>query len=108
MTPTEKLTTAIATRTPVSFHYLRPGKIAGLRTGNPHLLFKRRLRFAPDEVHLLLWQTDGVTGPGVELPGWRQFLVEDLGEVTLLPAAAPFEVADGYDPAVYGHPIAGV
>ena len=81
MTTLETLQDAIANRTPVSFEYTREGKQPGQRYGHPHAVFIRRLKSGEEKVYLHLWQLDGVTDSGKELPDWRQFFVNNVHDV---------------------------
>ena len=96
---------AIKTRTPIAFEYVRPDKDPGVRRGNPHAAFIRRLKNGEDREYLDLWQTDGVTDSGEPLPGWRKFFLNDIRDPQLLPDRAPFETAEGYNPVSYEFPI---
>ena len=99
---------AIRTRAPIAFEYLRPDKTPGTRIGNPHAVFIRRLKSGEEYVYLHLWQTDGVTDSGQQLPSWRQFFFNDVHEPRLMPEAAPFALAEGYNPSYYEFSIAKV
>jgi len=100
---------AMRTRTPITFRYERPGKTPGTRSGNPHIAFIHRMAKTGEEhVNLLLWQTAGATDSGQTLPSWRTFSLNDITEPTLVPEASPFDIAEGYKPEVYEHPIAKV
>jgi len=108
MTTLSIIEQAIHTRTPISFQYIRPGKTPGRRMGNPHAVFIRRLQDGEEHVYLHLWQTEGLTDSGQALPSWRQFFLNDIIEPTPVTEGSPFEIADGYNPASYEHPIAKV
>ncbi len=94
MTNTNVLRRAIRDRLPITFKYVREGKVYGMRGGNPHALFY-------DPRHLLrcdLYQTIGVSDSGEEVPSWREFDVEDMHEVELMSHSAHFRIAEGYNP----------
>ena len=100
---------AIRTRTPLTFQYIRPEKTPGFRTGNPHAAYIRRKKNGEEHAYLHLWQTEGVTDSVDEvLPGWRQFFINNIVDPTLASHGAPFDVAPGYNPASYEHPIAKI
>lgn len=99
---------AIRSLTPISFNYIRPDKNPGVRIGNPHAAFIRRVQSGEERAYLDLWQTDGVTDSGEDIPGWRKFHLNDIASATPLPDAAPFEIAEGYNAVSYEFPIAKV
>jgi|LGVF01.1.fsa_nt_gb hypothetical protein len=113
MSQLESIKAAIENRTPISFNYIRKDKDPGLRVGDPHAAFIRRLKSGEERVYLDLFQTDGVTDSGVkdsdsELPGWRKFFLNDVQNVQFIKEKAPFKIAEGYNPTSYEFPIAKV
>lgn len=105
MTVLQILRKTILEKVPIQFNYIRPGKTAGLRTGNPHAVFIGRLKSGEEQVYVHVWQTGGITDSGQDLPGWRQFFLNDITDVVPLPDGAPFVIAPGYKPAFYEYPI---
>ncbi len=101
----EILKEAAMSRTPVSFNYIRPEKTRGTRVGNPHAAFISRLNSGEERVYLHLWQTDGASDSGESIPGWRQFFINDLVNVSTLIDVQEFEIAEGYNPGSYEYPI---
>ena len=99
------LKNTIAEKVPIQFNYNRPGKTPGIRIGNPHAVFIKRLKSGEEQVYVHIWQTGGVSDSGPELPGWRQFFLNDITDVAPLPDSAPFIIAAGYNPAFYEFPI---
>lgn len=99
---------AIRRRVPIDFEYIRPGKTLGARIGDPHAVFIKRLKSGEERVYLHLWQTDGVTDSNENIPGWRQFFLNDIHNPLLLEDAAPFEIAEGYNPTFYEFPISKI
>lgn len=99
------LKNTIADKVPIQFNYNRPGKTPGIRTGNPHAVFIKRLKSGEEQVYVHVWQTGGVSDSGPELPGWRQFFLNDMSDVMPLPDRAPFVIAPGYNSAYYEFPI---
>lgn len=109
MSVLEVVESAIRLRSPLTFQYLRPGKTLELRIGNPHAAFiRRRKSDGVEQVYLHLWQTEGATDSSQELPSWRQFLLNDIANPEMRSGGAPFEIAEGYNPASYEQPIAKV
>lgn len=101
----EILKKAILKRVPIQFNYIRPGKTQGIRIGNPHAVFIKRLKSGEEKIYVHVWQTGGVTDSGQEFPSWRQFFLNDIIDVVPLPDDAPFVIAEGYNPKFYEFPI---
>ncbi len=99
---------AIEEQVPIQFNYIRPEKTAGLRIGNPHAVFIKKLKSGEEHIYVHIWQTDGVTDSGGDIPGWRQFHLNDITDVVPLPEGAPFVIAKGYNPTFYKYPIAKI
>lgn len=100
--------TAVRTRSPVSFQYVRPGKTLGIRIGNPHAVFVLRLKNGEENVYLHLLQTAGVTDSGQDLPSWRQFFFNDVRDPQLISDGSPFAISETYNASWYEHPIAKI
>ncbi|MDD2735212.1 MAG: hypothetical protein PHF56_14845 [Desulfuromonadaceae bacterium] len=99
---------AIKSLTPIRFRYIREGKTAELRIGNPHAVFIRRLKNGDENVYLHLWQTDGASDSKdlkQPLPSWRQCFLDCITDVELLSENAPFKVCSDYIPTSYECPI---
>ena len=96
---------AIHTRAPIRFRYVRPGKTEGWRVGNPHAVFVKDLKSGIENVYLHLWQTEGASDSGQPLPSWRQYFLDSIEAVELVPGAAPFDVCVSYNPTYYDQPI---
>lgn len=87
------LTSAIQQRKQVSYEYESPGRVIGVRIGNPHAIFIS----TAGNVNIDIFKIDGVkTDPSKPLPAWRQYKVKDIKNVIILDK--PFVTADGYNP----------
>jgi hypothetical protein len=99
------LKNAIREKVPVQFNYIRIGKTEGIRIGNPHAIFIKRLKSGEEYIYVHIWQTGGATDSGPDLPNWRQFFLDSITDVLPLEDEAPFVIAAGYNPAFYEFPI---
>lgn len=95
MTNIEKLTKAIENRKPITFEYIKEGKTAGTRKGNPHALyiFEYKDPTKESKTKLDLVQTGGVSDSREEkpFPDFRQFFVTDLSNIEILENESVFE-----------------
>lgn len=95
MTVIEKLTKAIENRKPIEFEYNKPGKIPGIRIGNPHALYIFHSKDPKKEpmTKLDLVQIDGVSDSELEkpFPDFRQFFLKDLSNIKILEDHSVFD-----------------
>lgn len=110
MTKLETLTKAIEKQLPISFKYNKPGKIEGVRIGNPHVVFIFTAKSGKTSTKLHLVQEDGVSDSGTkdDFPFWRPFDIEYISDVEILENSGRFEIDDGYNPESYDKPIAKI
>ena len=110
MTKLETLTKAIENKLQISFQYNKPGKIEGIRTGNPHAVFIFTSKAGKTSTKLHLVQVGGVTDSGNkdDFPFWRPFDIEYISDVAILESNGKFEVEAGYNPESYDKPIAKI
>lgn len=102
----DKLVEAINTRTPVSFEYNKPGKVRGIRIGNPHAVFIFTAKSGSKSTKVHLVQTSGVSDSKDRnpFPDFRMFNIEDLSNVELLTDEHQFTIdADKYNPEWDGY-----
>ena len=99
------LVAAIKSRSPVSFHYDKAGKIPGLRIGNPHAAFILQRKDGTESTKIDIVQTAGVsdTEPPA-FPEWRRFDLADISKVVLREEESPFRIDPRYKP--YAEPYA--
>lgn len=83
---------AIAGRLQLEIEYHGEGKASGVRTIDPHALF----RTGNDRIYLHAFQVSGVSTSG-DIPDWRQFDLEEISIVRSL--KSHFDLAEGYDPS---------
>lgn len=76
------LVKAIKERRKVSFKYDFQKKYPGERTGDPYMLYRPHRPKVPT---LTLLQTGGDTSKPADLPGWRNFTVQGIENLTILP-----------------------
>lgn len=93
------LVAAITSRSPVSFHYDKAGKIPGLRIGNPHAAFVLQRKDGTESTKIDIVQTAGVsdTEPPV-FPEWRRFDLAAISRVILRKEEGPFRIDPRYKP----------
>ena len=110
MTKLETLTKAIEKQLPISFQYNKPGKIEGVRIGNPHAVFIFTAKSGKTSTKLHLVQKDGVSDSGTkdDFPFWRLFDIEYISDVEILENLGQFEIEEGYKPDSYDNPLAKV
>lgn len=98
MSTLETLTSAIEKRKPVKFEYNKPGKVKGVRIGNPHAIFiftAKTSRIQSTKVHIV--QTDGVSDSAADNE-FRMFDIGDISNVKCMEEAACFEPHEKYNP----------
>lgn len=110
MTKLETLTKAIENKLQISFQYNKPGKIEGIRIGNPHAIFIFTSKAGKTSTKLHLVQVDGVSDSGNkdDFPFWRPFDIEYISDVEILESNGQFEIEAGYNPESYDKPIAKI
>lgn len=93
MTNLDILIAAIKQRKPVSFTYNKPGKISGVRIGNPHAVFIFTSKSGEKSTKIHIVQTDGVSDSKDEkpFPDFRMFNIEELDSLILLEESLSFE-----------------
>jgi len=94
----ETLTGAIGRRKPVKFEYNKPGKIKGIRVGNPHAVFvftAKASNVQSTKAHIV--QVDGVSDTDADNE-FRMFDVGDMSSVECLEDADCFELHEKYNP----------
>ena len=93
------LVAAIKSRSPVSFHYDKAGKIPGLRIGNPHAAFILQRKDGTESTKIDIVQTAGVsdTDPPA-FPEWRRFDLAAISKVVVREEERPFRIDPRYKP----------
>jgi len=106
----ENLKLAIKNRTSVSFAYNKPGKVSGVRIGNPHAVFVMTKKDGSKSTKVHIVQTDGVSDSGQEFPSFRMFDITELLNVELVDDSSPFPVHEDYNSGWdgYSHIIAKI
>lgn len=89
---------AILTRKPIEFQYVRLGKVAGIRAGNPHILFGGTTQEGISRTYVHIVQTGGVSDTLISYPDWRMFIVEYMQDIHILAEEAEFEIHADYNP----------
>lgn len=89
---------AILTRKPIEFHYVRLGKVAGVRAGNPHILFGGTTKEGVSRTYVHIVQTGGVSDTLINYPDWRMFIVEYMQDVRIHSGDAEFDIHADYNP----------
>lgn len=106
MTILDTLIVAIKSRKPVSFEYNKPGKVAGIRIGNPHAVFIFTSKAGATSTKIHLVQTDGVSD-SVDLspfPDFRMFNIEELSNMVVIEDSPVFEpYYEKYNPEWEGY-----
>ncbi|HWB26563.1 MAG TPA: hypothetical protein VG738_13850 [Chitinophagaceae bacterium] len=106
MTNLDILILAIKQRKPISFEYNKPGKIGGLRIGNPHAVFIFTAKSGEMSTKIHIVQTDGVSDSKdiKPFPDFRMFNIEDLSNLSTIDDAPQFEpYYDKYNPDWVGY-----
>jgi hypothetical protein len=103
----EILKQAIHQKKSVCFQYVKEGKIRGERVGDPHAIFGHHLT---SNVNVHIYETAGVSDSRESLPGWWQFLTENIEDIKLLEDQSSFGIANGYNPnsPMYANVIAKI
>lgn len=89
---------AIDRRKPISFRYKKSGKNPGERIGNTHAIWVMRKKDGTESTKVHIFQTDGVSDSGQELPSFRMFDLDTLSEVEILEDNESFEISELYNP----------
>lgn len=98
-----ELKRAIEGRKPISFTYNKPGKTPGERFGNPHAIWVMRKKDGAESTKVHVVQTAGVSDSGQDLPSFRMFDLEEIGNVCVLDSEAQFVIDDKYNPEWTGY-----
>jgi hypothetical protein len=93
-----ELKRAIEVQKPISFTYNKPGKTPGVRIGNPHAVWVMRKKDGSDSTKVHVVQVSGVSDSGQELPSFRMFDLNELGNVSMINEAEQFVVSEQYNP----------
>lgn len=101
--PLFSLKSAIESQMPVSFSYNKLGKTPGQRIGNPHAAWVMRKKDGTESTKVHIVQTGGVSDSAQELPSFRMFDLDELGDVLVLSNSKQFEVSDQYNPEWVGY-----
>lgn len=83
---------AIENKKSIEFKYIKPGKVTGVRTGDPHAIFIHQTTSNPT---VDIFQTDGDSDTRQSIPGWRPFILEYIHDIKILDTI--FEIAEGYN-----------
>lgn len=110
MTILELLTKSIEDRKSISFQYNKPDKSEGNRIGNVHAIFIFTSIKGMISTKLHIVQTDGVSDSADkgDFPFWRTFDISFISDVKILEDSNQFEIAEGYNPESYNHPLAKI
>ena len=78
---------AIKNKKPISFEYIKEGKVKGKRIGNPYAIFiytAKNTRIQSTKVHIV--QTGGVSDSEEKnpFPSFRMYNIEDLSNIKIL------------------------
>lgn len=93
----DTLKSAIESRTPISFHYLKPEKDPGERIGNPHAIYIGTTK-GVKSTKIDMVQTGGVSDSQKPFPSWRTFDITELSEIALTENNDPFSPHSIYNP----------
>lgn len=93
----DKITLAIMHRKPISFEYNKPGKVRGIRIGNPHAVFVMHLKDGSKSLKVHLFQTGGVSDSSQSLPDFRTFDLKDITNVFISEDSHTFEISLKYN-----------
>ena len=72
---------AIKNKQGISFEYNKPGKVEGIRIGNPYVIYANK---GETKKYLDLHQTNGVSDSATKYPKWKTFETEHISNVTLM------------------------
>jgi hypothetical protein len=97
------LTKAISQQVAIMFEYNKPGKISGLRTGNPHAVFIMRRNDGSESTKVHIVQTDGVSDSSQALPSFRMFDLSELTNVQIIYPTLAFNASPEYNPQWDGY-----
>lgn len=87
---------AIERQKPVSFEYIKLGKVLGKRYGYPHSLF---IHNTTNNLMMHIFQISGVSDSKNKLPGWRTPILKNIDSIDVLEEEKSFKIANGYDPS---------
>ena len=89
---------AIMARKPIEFEYVRVGKVAGIREGNPHILFSGTTQQGMDRTYLHIVQTAGASDTLIVYPDWRMFIADYIHNVRIRFDEPEFDIHPEYNP----------
>ncbi|MDD4151541.1 MAG: hypothetical protein PHR68_02925 [Candidatus Gracilibacteria bacterium] len=84
----EALTKAIKEKKVIEFDY----KLEGTRLGNSHAIYRH---IKTRNILLDLYQTKGYSSSNENIPGWREFDINEISKINIL--SEVFNVANGYN-----------
>ncbi|MBV8873566.1 MAG: hypothetical protein JO014_12710 [Metakosakonia sp.] len=94
---------AIQQRKPISFEYIKEGKVRGERIGNTHAIFIMRRKDGTESTKVHIVQTAGVTDSEPNFPEFRMFDLTELNNVIVLDESPRFEIDAAYNPSWAGY-----
>ncbi|KIS42561.1 hypothetical protein [Kosakonia radicincitans] len=94
---------AIQQRKPISFEYIKEGKVRGERIGNTHAIFIMRRKDGTESTKVHIVQTAGVTDSAPNFPEFKTFDLTELDNVMILDGAPQFEIDAAYNPSWSGY-----
>lgn len=99
----ETLKKAIEKRAKITFEYNKPGKTAGRRVGDPYAVFIMRRKDGSESTKVHIFQTDGVSDSGQELPSFRLFDMVELTNIQIISPIKNFSITPEYNPEWEGY-----
>ncbi|EOT1755346.1 hypothetical protein ACNHYK_000009 [Citrobacter koseri] len=94
---------AIQQRKPISFEYIKEGKVRGERIGNTHAVFIMRRKDNTESTKVHIVQTAGVTDSEPNFPEFRMFDISELANIRILDDSPVFEIDPAYNPSWSGY-----
>ncbi|QLY53509.1 hypothetical protein HV186_17865 [Citrobacter freundii] len=94
---------AIQQRKPISFEYIKEGKVRGERIGDTHAIFIMRRQDNTESTKVHIVQTGGVTDSAPNFPEFRMFDLSELDNIRILDDLPEFEINSGYNPSWTGY-----
>lgn len=92
MTVAETLKEAIENHKPISYQYIKPGKPAGVRYGNPYAVYTFTAKDGRQSAKVHIVQTAGVSETEFKqpFPSFRTHDLEEISDVHILTDELPF------------------
>lgn len=94
---------AIQQRKPISFEYIKEGKVRGERIGDTHAIFIMRKKDNTESTKVHIVQTAGVTDSAPNFPEFRMFDLSELDNIHILDDLPEFEINSAYNPSWSGY-----